>query len=89
MRYPSARAVAQGHKTIDVSLTPLRNPAVEQQAIDRIHRLGQTRPVRAVRLFVNDTIEEKMDTIQKRKANLAEIGLKPMSRAELMAKRVS
>jgi hypothetical protein len=73
----------------DVAWLTDRNPAVEQQAIDRIHRLGQKRPVRAVRLFIRDSVEEKLDKIQKRKANLADVGLKPMSRAELLAKRVS
>jgi SNF2 family DNA or RNA helicase len=38
---------------------PYWNPAVEQQAIDRVHRLGQRKPVEVVRLIVEDSIENK------------------------------
>ena len=40
-------------------LDPWWNPAVESQAIDRAHRIGQTRPVFACRLIARDTVEEK------------------------------
>ena len=40
-------------------LDPWWNPAVEAQAIDRAHRIGQTRPVLAYRLIARDTVEEK------------------------------
>ncbi len=53
-------------------LTGKRNPAVEQQAIDRIHRLGQKRPVRAVRLFIRDSVEEKLDKIKSQTDKLAD-----------------
>nr|XP_019008370.1 DNA repair protein RAD5 [Kwoniella pini CBS 10737]OCF47151.1 DNA repair protein RAD5 [Kwoniella pini CBS 10737] len=67
---------------------PYWNPSVESQAIDRIHRMGQTRPVLAVKLMIKDSIEEKLDKIQKKKANLAQLSLKNMSRKELMAQKV-
>lgn len=54
-------------------LEPYWNPAVEQQAIDRIHRLGQTRPVVAVRFIVKNTVEENMLKLQKHKTRLAQI----------------
>jgi hypothetical protein len=50
---------------------PWWNPAVENQAIDRTHRIGQTRTVFAYRLLVRDTIEDKIRRLQIRKSNLA------------------
>ena len=41
-------------------LDPWWNPAVEAQAVDRAHRIGQTRPVFAYRLIARDTVEEKI-----------------------------
>ncbi|MDR3506797.1 MAG: DEAD/DEAH box helicase [Caulobacteraceae bacterium] len=51
---------------------PWWNPAVEAQAIDRAHRIGQTRPVFVHRLIAVGTIEEKMLALQSRKRDLAE-----------------
>ncbi len=51
-------------------LDPWWNPAVEQQAIDRIHRIGQTRPVMVYRLVARNTIEEKVLELSGRKAEL-------------------
>lgn len=45
-------------------------PLLQNQAVDRIHRLGQTRPVKVVRLVVKDSIEANMLLIQKRKIEL-------------------
>ncbi len=53
-------------------LDPWWNPAVEAQAIDRAHRLGQTRPVLAYRLVARETIEEKILALQESKVELAE-----------------
>ncbi|KAG0178617.1 hypothetical protein DFQ28_004123 [Apophysomyces sp. BC1034] len=47
------------------------NPAVEEQAIDRVHRIGQRLPVHVVRLIMNKTIEEKIVQLQQRKAQIA------------------
>ena len=46
---------------------PWWNPAAENQAIDRTHRIGQTNPVIAYRLLVRDTIEEKIRLLQQQK----------------------
>lgn len=46
------------------------NPAVENQATDRVHRMGQTRSVSAYKLITLHTIEEKIDEMQKRKKGL-------------------
>lgn len=53
-------------------LDPWWNPAVEAQAIDRTHRIGQTRQVFAYRLVAKDTVEEKILELQKRKRDLAD-----------------
>jgi SNF2 family DNA or RNA helicase len=53
-------------------LDPWWNPAVESQAIDRAHRIGQTRPVFASRLVARDTVEEKILELQKTKRDLAD-----------------
>lgn len=49
---------------------PWWNPAVEQQAIDRTHRIGQTKNIFAYRLICKDTIEEKIMLLQERKLSL-------------------
>ena len=53
-------------------LDPWWNPAVEAQAIDRAHRIGQTRKVFAYRLIARDTVEEKVLELQKSKRDLAD-----------------
>ena len=53
-------------------LDPWWNPAVEAQAIDRAHRIGQTRHVFAYRLIAKDTVEEKVLQLQQSKKDLAE-----------------
>jgi superfamily II DNA or RNA helicase len=53
-----------------VVFDPWWNPAVEAQAIDRSHRIGQTRTVIAYRLLTRGTIEEKIFELQQRKAQL-------------------
>ncbi len=51
---------------------PWWNPAVEDQAVDRAHRIGQDKPVFVHKLVAADTIEEKMEVLKERKAALAE-----------------
>jgi SNF2 family DNA or RNA helicase len=53
-------------------LDPWWNPAVEAQAIDRAHRIGQTRHVFAYRLIAKDTVEEKVAALQQSKRELAD-----------------
>lgn len=53
-------------------LDPWWNPAVEAQAVDRAHRIGQSRAVFAYRLIARDTVEEKVLELQKTKRNLAD-----------------
>jgi SNF2 family DNA or RNA helicase len=53
-------------------LDPWWNPAVETQAIDRAHRIGQTRQVFAYRLIARETVEEKVLELQRSKRDLAD-----------------
>jgi Superfamily II DNA/RNA helicases, SNF2 family len=73
-------------------LDPWWNPAVERQAVDRTHRIGQTRVVNVYRLVTSDTVEERILELQERKRELAEaiVGtdsglLKRLTRKDLAA----
>jgi SNF2 family DNA or RNA helicase len=54
-----------------VLFDPWWNPAVENQAIDRTHRIGQTQQVIAYRLVAKDSIEEKIRQLQRAKSAMA------------------
>jgi hypothetical protein len=56
-------------------LDPWWNPAVEKQATDRAHRIGQTRPVVSCRLIAEDTVEERILDLQAAKRDLADAAL--------------
>ncbi|KAK4181870.1 SNF2 family N-terminal domain-containing protein [Triangularia setosa] len=60
-------------------MEPQFNPAAEAQAVDRVHRLGQKRPVRTVRYIMSGSFEEKMIELQDKKKKLASLS---MDRAE-------
>jgi superfamily II DNA or RNA helicase len=73
-------------------LDPWWNPAVERQAIDRTHRIGQTRSVTAYRLVARDTVEEKVLALQEHKRAVADAlfegsgrSLRELTRADLEA----
>ena len=55
-----------------IHLDPWWNPAVENQATDRAHRIGQQRAVTVYRLVAKGTVEEKIQTLKARKRELAE-----------------
>ncbi len=59
-----------------IHMDPWWNPAVEDQASDRAHRIGQTRPVTVYRLVTADTIEEKIVQLHHAKRDLADSLLK-------------
>jgi SNF2 family DNA or RNA helicase len=71
-------------------LDPWWNPAVEDQAADRAHRIGQTQPVMVYRLVAADTVEERILALQQRKRDLAQAalgaaeGAAPLSREDLL-----
>ncbi|WP_217428273.1 DEAD/DEAH box helicase [Microlunatus speluncae] len=68
-------------------LDPWWNPATESQAVDRAHRIGQTRNVMVYRMVARDTIEEKVMALKARKAELFDsvLGDDSMSSAGLTA----
>ena len=53
-------------------LDPWWNPAVENQAADRVHRIGQKNPVTVYRLIASDTVEERVLELHKEKKSIAE-----------------
>jgi SNF2 family DNA or RNA helicase len=65
---------------------PWWNPAVEDQATDRAHRIGQEKPVMVYRLVVEDTVEQKMVELGRRKREVAESAL---GRDETAGKRLT
>jgi superfamily II DNA or RNA helicase len=75
-----------------IHVDPWWNPAVENQATDRAHRIGQNKPVFVYKLVANGTVEEKIQALQKQKQALADalfdgtgkVGL-PQSGEELLA----
>ncbi|PRP86023.1 SNF2 superfamily RAD5 protein [Planoprotostelium fungivorum] len=68
-------------------LDPWWNPASEDQAIDRVHRLGQTRPVHVTRFIIKDSIEERIVELQERKKTMAQ-GALGMNTKELRQIRI-
>jgi DNA repair protein RAD5 len=54
---------------------PWWNPYVEDQAVDRIHRMGQTRPVQVRRYIVRNSVEERMLLLQEKKRSMVEDAL--------------
>jgi hypothetical protein len=56
-------------------LDPWWNPAVEDQAADRAHRIGQDRPVMVYRMIAKDTVEERIFALQEKKRALADVAL--------------
>jgi SNF2 family DNA or RNA helicase len=53
-----------------IHFDPWWNPAVEEQATDRVHRIGQTKVVTSYKLITRDTVEEKILTLQNRKREI-------------------
>jgi superfamily II DNA or RNA helicase len=67
-------------------LDPWWNPAVEDQAADRTHRIGQTRAVVVHRLVARDTVEERILALQERKRELADLALGEAEQARALTR---
>jgi len=67
-------------------MDPWWNPAVEDQAADRAHRIGQDRPVMVYRLVAKDTVEEGILGLQQRKRALADAALGEAERAAALTR---
>ena len=72
-------------------LDPWWNPAAEDQAADRAHRMGQDRPVIVYRMVARNTVEERILALQEKKRALADValgeasGAAAITREELLA----
>ncbi|KAJ5292787.1 major facilitator superfamily domain-containing protein [Penicillium atrosanguineum] len=64
-----------------VILEPFWNPFVEEQAIDRVHRLNQTVDVKIYRMIIKNTVEERIVDLQDRKRELAKMTIEGKSAA--------
>ncbi|EXJ88548.1 hypothetical protein A1O1_05478 [Capronia coronata CBS 617.96] len=75
----SIKAAGQGLNLTAASrafiMEPMWNPAAEAQAVDRIYRIGQKRPVVVKRYQIADSIEGKIVELQKRKQQLADVSM--------------
>ena len=58
-----------------IILDPFWNPYVEEQAIDRAHRIGQTRPVQVHRILIPNSVEDRIMTLQEQKRELISTAL--------------
>lgn len=63
-------------------LDPWWNPSVESQAMDRIHRIGQTRPCRVVKLIIENSIESRILELQEKKCKMIEVRSPGLGRSE-------
>lgn len=63
-------------------LDPWWNPAIEQQAIDRVHRIGQEEEVHVIRFVVKNSVEERIMALQKSKTKIASDALDVSNRDE-------
>jgi SNF2 family DNA or RNA helicase len=60
-----------------IHFDPWWNPAVEDQATDRAHRIGQNNSVQVIRLLTQGTIEEKVNALQAKKKELIDAVIQP------------
>ena len=58
-----------------VHFDPWWNPAVENQATDRVHRIGQNRVVNCIKLIAANTVEEKILSLQDKKRSLINLAI--------------
>lgn len=70
-----------------VILEPFWNPFVEEQAIDRVHRLNQTVDVKIYKLIIKDTVEERIVDLQNRKRELANMTIEGKTAAAKLTMR--
>lgn len=63
-------------------MEPWWNPAVEEQAMDRVHRIGQTQDVKVVKMIAKDSIDERILLLQEKKQNLAKEAFRKKGKEE-------
>ncbi|MEG0976999.1 MAG: SNF2 helicase associated domain-containing protein [Bacilli bacterium] len=74
---------------IVIHLDPWWNPAVENQATDRAHRIGQVNKVEVIKLICKGTIEERIIELQKKKQNLSDNIIEGEDRANIVLSKLS
>lgn len=89
----SIKAAGQGLNLTSANkvyvMEPQFNPGVEEQAVDRVHRLGQTRPVQIVHYVMAPSVEEGILKLQHKKKKLAALSMeRKRSKAEEVAERL-
>lgn len=89
----SIKAAGQGLNLTSANkvyvMEPQFNPGVEEQAVDRVHRLGQTRPVHIVHYIMSPSVEEGIIKLQRKKKKLAALSMeKKRSKVEENAERL-
>jgi len=73
-----------------IMIEPWWNASIEEQAMDRIYRIGQTRPVRVVRLIMHDSIESRMlEQVQEAKAAVGKGSMQKLSAKERAKAKVT
>lgn len=68
------------HANVVIIMEPWWNPAVEDQAIDRINRFGQKKEMRIFKLITKNTVEEKIKEIREEKKQLIQITIEQQNR---------
>ncbi|KAL9615397.1 MAG: hypothetical protein Q9167_000225 [Letrouitia subvulpina] len=66
-----------------IILDPFWNPYIEEQAIDRAHRIGQMRPVHVHRILIQETVEDRILALQEKKRKLIESALDEKASANI------
>ncbi|KAI4216502.1 MAG: hypothetical protein LQ351_000991 [Letrouitia transgressa] len=66
-----------------IILDPFWNPYIEEQAIDRAHRIGQMRPVHVHRILIQETVEDRILALQEKKRELIESALDEKASANI------
>lgn len=66
-----------------IILDPFWNPFIEEQAVDRAHRIGQMKPVRVHRMLVENTVEDRIVELQEKKRELINTALDEKAGASL------
>lgn len=70
------------HASRVILMDPWWNQSIENQAIERVHRIGQTKNVKAYKLICKDTVESNMLAVQERKRDIVEGACKEKMSAE-------
>ncbi len=72
-----------------IHFDPWWNPAVEEQATDRAHRIGQKKTVEVIKLIARGTIEEKIFKLQQKKKEISQSVINEETGAELLISQMS